>query len=67
MLRERTKHTKSMSCLTLQKEVARNFPSLTLRKRSEPAFVPFNSERRLGRLISVSQSSPREKNNEELI
>lgn len=61
MLRDKSKHTKSMSCSTLKKEVSRNFPSLTPSKHSDPAFVPFNSERRLGRLIGSRQdpASPR--------
>lgn len=65
MLKSNPRHTKSMSCSTIQKEIARQYPPLTQRKHSEATFIPFHSERRLGRLISShpTQTSPRSNNN----
>ena len=43
MLRNRSGKGISMSCLHLQKEITKSYPSQSIAKRSKSQFIPFTS------------------------
>jgi hypothetical protein len=59
------RHSKSHSCTLLQKEIEKDNKALQIsRKISNPEFVPYCQERRLGRLITKQENYSTRKPNE---
>lgn len=69
MLKDKSKHFKSVSCLSLQKDISNQQAPIDCRRRSEQLFVPFHSERKLGKLIvdKDKQNVPKRQPDEKLI